>query len=183
MGTVRPGSIMRIVSSIRIEEDLKSQLVKKFGSFQLAFDSAIDESRRNKFYIYKITNVINNKCYIGVSVNPIRRVQEHRCVSNSHKLQDDIKEHGKDSFIVTILASTEDRKLAILVEDYLIDQFNAQEGGYNTMRIAGKNRKKSDYPNPVRILRAVDISKSDEKKILRKGTSPQMIIDKWLKNN
>lgn len=60
-------------------------------------------------YIYKITNKINGKIYIGQSVNPKARWQKH--ISNSKKyhknrtyyLQRSLGKYGKDNFLFEII--------------------------------------------------------------------------------
>lgn len=65
-----------------------------------------------KKYIYKITNTINNKIYIGQTNDIKRRFREHKNlmygkVGNKH-LYSAIKKYGLDSFIFEIIEETED---------------------------------------------------------------------------
>ena len=68
----------------------------------------IDTSLRNKAGVYKITNVINNKSYIGSSFDIYNRLHvypslnKHKRVHNKH-LQNSFTKYGIDNFIVSIL--------------------------------------------------------------------------------
>lgn len=83
-----------------------------------------------KKYIYKITNLINNKIYIGQTNNPNRRWREH-CDSNSKciKLRNAIKKYGSENFVFEIIegpiANYNER------EKYWITQYNSINEGYN----------------------------------------------------
>lgn len=83
-----------------------------------------------KKYIYKITNLINNKIYIGQTNNPNRRWKEHRN-SNSGciKLRNAIKKYGSENFIFEIIEGpiiNYDER-----EKYWITQYNSINEGYN----------------------------------------------------
>lgn len=55
-------------------------------------------------YIYKITNNINKKIYIGQSSNPKVRFTHHMSKhSSSKKISDDVDEYGKESFALEII--------------------------------------------------------------------------------
>lgn len=83
--------------------------------------------------IYKITNMINNKIYIGQSINP-----EHRFIAHCSRAKNDsdnspihtaIKKYGKDNFILTIIEWTEDYNNR---EKYWIKKLNSKSPyGYN----------------------------------------------------
>ena len=50
-------------------------------------------------YVYKITNKLNNKIYIGQSVNIERRWKEHICDNRKNSLIHlAIQKYGKDNF-------------------------------------------------------------------------------------
>lgn len=91
-------------------------------------------------YIYKITNKINNKIYIGSTIHPSRREYEHFYYaflpsSNSYyyPLQCAIRKYGKINFIFEVIEEIEDEK-ASEREKYFIINLNAlaNDGwGYN----------------------------------------------------
>ena len=81
-------------------------------------------------YIYKITNLINGKIYIGQSVDPIRRFSEHcnNCnyVSLIHQA---IKKYGKENFEIKVIDYGEDYNEK---EKYWIKYYNSLiPNGYN----------------------------------------------------
>lgn len=83
-----------------------------------------------KKYIYKITNLINGKIYIGQSVDPMRRFSEHcsNCdyVSLIHQA---IKKYGKKNFKMEIIDQGEDYNEK---EKYWIKYYNSlTPNGYN----------------------------------------------------
>ena len=83
--------------------------------------------------IYKITNIINGKCYIGQSVQPKRRFIAH-CSRAKHDadnspLHSAIKKYGKENFTLEILEWTDNYNQR---EQELIKQYNTlSPNGYN----------------------------------------------------
>ena len=62
----------------------------------------------DKGYIYKITNIKNNKCYIGSSTHIYYRLHRHksdllRKVHANPILQNSYNKYGADSFVVSII--------------------------------------------------------------------------------
>lgn len=69
------------------------------------------------FSIYKITNNINNKIYIGKSKNPYKRFSTHKTLAIKYKglyectkLYRSIRKYGKENFSLEILESFQDEK-------------------------------------------------------------------------
>lgn len=87
--------------------------------------------------IYKITNTINNKCYIGLSKNLEKRIKQHEKNSLSlsqqsmKKLYWAVSEYGRDNFKIEILEKCLPENLAKR-ENYWIKEFNSYEDGYNS---------------------------------------------------
>ena len=78
--------------------------------------------------VYCVFNVINNKFYIGSSINVEKRLREHyRLLSkNTHhciKLQNSYNVYGVDSFITFIVELTED---TLKREQFYIDTLNPE---------------------------------------------------------
>lgn len=73
------------------------------------------------FIVYKITNLVNNKHYIGVhkTDNP-----EDGYMGSGVAIKSAIKKYGKNSFRKDILLFTEDKDHAYLLEKELTEDFN-----------------------------------------------------------
>lgn len=95
-------------------------------------------------YIYKITNKLNDKIYIGQTNNPNRRWEQHKsgAFKNSNdcpKLYNAIRKYGFENFKLDILTNSMDiDDINILEEQYIINYdskingYNISNGGYNT---------------------------------------------------
>lgn len=113
-------------------------------------------SKDYKVGIYKITNTINGKFYIGSSVQITRRLSGHisqlnkNCHVNRH-LQSAWNQYGQDSFIFERIERVKDKSRLIEREQYYLDTLlHAQdyikendsrflELGYNLNPVAGSN--------------------------------------------
>lgn len=89
--------------------------------------------------IYKITNKINNKIYIGQSINLNRRKYDHfdREIQNFHGIIDkEIREIGKENFSWEIIKECDKEELNYY-ENYYIDLYDSSnpEKGYNIRQI------------------------------------------------
>lgn len=89
-------------------------------------------------YIYKITNLINGKIYVGKTEETIeRRFYEHKlAVKNNtikNKLYSAMKHYGVDNFSVEELDKSDDRDELCEKERYWIKYLNSQDSniGYN----------------------------------------------------
>ena len=59
-----------------------------------------------KKYIYKITNNINGKVYIGQSKDPEDRFKQHKCCFGNSRLYTSMKSYGVDNFTMEVLFCT-----------------------------------------------------------------------------
>jgi group I intron endonuclease len=90
-------------------------------------------------YIYKITNLKNNKIYIGFTINEIQvRLRNHIRASRQNKkrhtyLHSAIRKYGENFFIVEEIECGDDKKLLKEREKYWIEYFkpdyNLTKGG------------------------------------------------------
>jgi group I intron endonuclease len=87
--------------------------------------------------IYKITNKITGKCYIGQTTQALReRWWKHcnRCPSQSHRsyVYNAIQDYGQDNFTIEEIASATDLETLNLLEETLIKRYNTMSpNGYN----------------------------------------------------
>lgn len=98
--------------------------------------------------IYKITNTINGKCYIGQSIDIAARLAAHKnlCPSNyeyDSPLHQDIRAFGLNNFTFEILEECSIENLNKR-EIYWISQFHSFDSGYNQTR-GGSGKLKYDY--------------------------------------
>ena len=148
------------------------------------------------YSIYKITNKVNGKVYIGFTQDIKRRWKQH---INDHKkiqrpLYESMIKHGIDSFEFEVLYESEDREhtLTIMEPFYikLYDSYNkgynCNEGGLNTntdeLRESNSNRMKNS--NPMKILRTNKGSfKKGHKPIITEERNDKIRQSKLGKNN
>lgn len=87
-----------------------------------------------KFYVYKFTNNINSKVYIGVTNDIKRRVRTHKlCRGGNVRFHNAIKKYGFENFIFTILEECNSQEEAFITEITYIEYYksNIEEFGYN----------------------------------------------------
>ena len=81
--------------------------------------------------IYKITNLINNKSYIGKSINIEQRFKQHIKSGSKHSYIDrSIKKHGANNFTFEILLTCEEKDLD-KEEQKFIKLYGTYKQGYN----------------------------------------------------
>ena len=85
-----------------------------------------------QYYVYRIWNTVNNKSYIGQTVNP--KLRFLKCHQNNSKMAPDIERYGIAAFKTEILARTTDRKFAESMEEHFIDEYDSIRNGYNRYR-------------------------------------------------
>jgi group I intron endonuclease len=94
--------------------------------------------------IYKITNIKNDKCYIGESMNIERRLEEHKELlkNNSHHsytLQHDYNIYGESAFTYDVLEEF-DLPYSIAIQEMILlineNKYNKQ---YNTVTVFFEN--------------------------------------------
>ena len=86
--------------------------------------------------IYKITNIQNNKVYIGQSIRPIKD-RFHRHINDAmNNILDThfaraIRKYGKDSFTLELIDTATSQEELNKKEQYWIQFYNSVEEGYN----------------------------------------------------
>ena len=87
-------------------------------------------------WIYKITNVQNNKVYIGQTIRPIQdRFHRHindalNNILNTHFARA-IRKYGKDNFIIEQIDQAQTQDELNKKEQYWIQYYNSVQNGYN----------------------------------------------------
>ena len=87
-------------------------------------------------YIYKITNIQNNKVYIGQTIRPIKD-RFHRHINDAmNNILDThfaraIRKYGKDNFIIEQIDMAETQDELNKKEQYWIQYYNSVIDGYN----------------------------------------------------
>ena len=90
----------------------------------------------NMGYIYKITNDINNKIYIGKTCNSLNiRFQQHLLAAKkdgikNRPLYKAINKYGQQHFHISLVEECSDTQLEIR-EQYWINYYNSYHNGYN----------------------------------------------------
>lgn len=89
----------------------------------------------DKGKIYKITNIINGKVYIGCTISSLKkRYHEHlyRCFKTDYKskLYNSIKKYGEENFIIELITECDVDKI-YETEKFYITQYNSFENGMN----------------------------------------------------
>ena len=123
------------------------------------------------YYIYKATNKINGKSYVGQTCDFHSRVWQHqRCYEKEdcdfHRA---IKEFGFDNFSWEIIETCESEDRACELEKYYIEKFNTYRDGYNMT----KGGKGAPYHN----ARAVVLLTLDGQYIKRYDSAMDAEID------
>ena len=95
-------------------------------------------------HVYKITNMINGKVYIGQTVqdNPKMRWYGHTACARKGKkshLYDSMRKHGADNFVWQIIDRAENIDQLNSKEKYWLDFYRAESDVYNA-REAGNNK-------------------------------------------
>lgn len=103
--------------------------------------------------IYKITNLLNNKCYVGQSRNIYRRWQSHKYANDSYPLHAAMKKYGTENFSFEILEECRMDELNEK-ESYYIQKLRPEyncDGGGNAHRVP----QKLNSEKVIQIIQAI----------------------------
>ena len=103
------------------------------------------------YYLYKITNLLNNKNYIGVTNrNPEERFAEHKRPSSKSFISKAIQSDGVDNFSFEILLTEiEDKDISSLECKYIKKYNSLLPNGYNADLGGVEYHKHSDYVKQI----------------------------------
>ena len=135
------------------EPVLDSTVLKENTEFKNEIEPVVDtnnvkvtKAENRIFYIYKITNLLNSKIYIGQSVQPNKRWHQHKKDSKTPRftLQFAMNKYGVENFSFEIIACCKNQDDANYTETLLVSTYNSLlPNGYN-MTHGGLNAPKSD---------------------------------------
>lgn len=130
---------------------------------------------KNKMFIYKITNLINNKIYIGLDSGPeseMRRWKNHQYSYKKHsgksKLYSSMKKYGIENFICEIIDRASSTKELRDKEEYWIAKLDTCKSGLNIIPSANGGWTLADLSEEGKIIKQnaakLWAKKSNEKK-------------------
>jgi group I intron endonuclease len=127
-------------------------------------------------YIYKITNVVNQKIYIGQTINPSERWSRHKNRGKNikyirHPLYCSMKKYGIDKFIFEIINQYLNADDADINEIKYIEQYKSRDRqfGYNIDEGGQVNRIFSEETKHKMSLAKLGIPLTEEHKNKLKG--------------
>lgn len=137
-------------------------------------------NKKDICYLYKISNKINNKLYIGVSINPKERFRYHCLTSNKNLIGLAINKHGKENFKYEILLCGE-KQYCFDLEKKIIKKFNTiRPYGYNVCS-GGENpphKKGKEHP-----LYGRKLSCSEKENLRQKNLGKKYSLETKLKKS
>lgn len=118
------------------------------------------------YYIYKITDTLNNKFYIGQSIVPDKRWEKHKSYAKNNAVQyihRAMNKYGIENFIFEVIAGCYTREDADIVEAEFILEYKSREKefGYN-IKPGGMTQGHSDETRKK-------LSEATHKQIAEKG--------------
>jgi len=116
-------------------------------------------------YIYKITNLVNNKVYIGQTINIKKRWNQHTTAVRKNKptqiVHHAMIKHGIDNFKFEIIASCLDLDAANDAETIIVSQENSLvPKGYNASNGGCNSPKTDDIKHKISVAKMGNLSKT-----------------------
>lgn len=126
--------------------------------------------------IYCYTNLINNKKYIGQTINPHQRFLQHKSSAFNEKDKDydsplhrAFRKYGYENFKYEVLAEADTIEELNGLEIYYIAHFNTKENGYN-IEMGGKNSNKpKSEETKKKLMKSHSVLSEEEVIYLRKA--------------
>ena len=133
--------------------------------------------------IYKITNKINNKVYIGLTTTSLKhRWTSHKRYATgkykSHPLYNAMNKYGIDNFEIIKIAETTDITELGNLERFYINEYNSQNRnfGYNITAGGEHNQLDANARAKVNVDDVINIA-------LKDGTIDAKVVSKETKND
>ena len=132
-------------------------------------------------YIYKITNILNGKIYIGKTERTVEeRIKEHiqdsrRRISEKRPLYDAINKYGFSNFKVDIIEETDSPEER---EQYWIEYYQSFKYGYNAT-LGGDGKRYLDYELIAEIFKQTGNAIQTAKKVNCSVDSVETVIKKY----
>jgi group I intron endonuclease len=109
------------------------------------------DSTKKSSCIYRITNVINNKIYIGSTINASKRWIEHKRDLNKQNhhnalLQNAWNKYGEENFVFEIIEEVLDKSKLLEREQYHLDTLNPV---YNICKTTNKGFNRNGLINSI----------------------------------
>lgn len=114
------------------------------------------------YKIYKITNLLNNKVYIGQTKNSLsKRFSEH-CSEKSCciKLRNAIQKYGKNNFIINVIDNANTKDEADIKERYWISKLDARNDNFGYNILDGGHNPTSTQKKKVICLETREVFES-----------------------
>lgn len=134
--------------------------------------------------IYKITNILNNKCYIGQTIKNLNhRINRHfynASIKINHPLYDSINKYGKESFLIEVLETCDSLDNLNLREIHYISLYKSTDRnfGYN-LTSGGKNCPMSeDTKQKIKEFQLNRVRTSDDKFLNSKRFTGKKMTEK-----
>lgn len=111
--------------------------------------------------IYIIKNTINNKVYVGQTIDTLnRRFNGHKTATKTacRKLFNAFNKHGRENFYIELLAVCSSQSIADYLETTYIEEYNSMNNGYNIMsggshgRLSEETKKKISETRKLRKI-------------------------------
>jgi hypothetical protein len=134
-------------------------------------------AKMNIYSIYKTTNTINGKCYIGFDSNWPNRKLNHKSkanIGNNRHFHNAIRNYGWDNFKWEVICQSLDGKYLLkIMEPHFIQYYDTFNNGYNYTLGGEGNVKFWNIP------KLNDINVNDSSKFKRKRSDPHN-VKKWI---
>ncbi len=88
-----------------------------------------------KAYIYIITNILNNKQYIGFTTNIKNRITDHKKARSDAPIHRAIRKYGWENFTYEVIYESDDVEHTLnTMESIFIEEYSTYKKGYNATK-------------------------------------------------